>query len=252
MSERWALRMARRSVAALGELRRTSGVQVCEQTDLVPGVEGCAQTDLVWLRGESAEDEFTRRLLAMPESQLFVVIGLDEIVPHGARVPVGRLPEGTWQPLSRWLVVTLEPAALPARGGERVRLRMMPSNSEREANVLLTSFECFAEYAVNAPLVRLQRWRFAVSGEGVAVILGTPLPPLPGQLYCETEGVAVQAGWTWTPRVEATVVRQVLDLTVGDVALLHANGSWERIGGSHFTAATRSAIRRTGGTSDEP
>ncbi len=240
MSERWALRIAKTSVGMLGALR------------LVPGVRVCEQADDVWLRGEGADEEFGRRLLVLPESQRFSVLDGDEIVPHGARVPVGRLPEGTWQALSRWLNVVLEPAALPGRVETPAVLRMFSSTAEREANVLLTSLERLVEYAAAAPLVRLQRWRFAVSETGAAVVQGTPLPPLSGQVYCETEGVAVQAGWTWTPAVEAAVLRKMLGLSPGDVALLHAEGKWELIRAGDFTAATRSAIRRTGGPSDEP
>jgi hypothetical protein len=240
MSEHWALRVARTSASALGNLR------------LVPGVRVCEQDGVLWLRGENADEEFTRRLLVVPESQLFTVVIGDEIVPHGARVPVGRLPDDTWQALSRWLGVALEPAALPGRMEAPARLQMVPSTSEREANVLLTGIERLADYAVNAPLVRLQRWRFAVNTQGQTIVFGTPLPPISGQVYCETEGVAVQAGWSWTPRIDADVMRKVLGLSAGDVALLHADGSWECIRASDFTAATRSAIRRSGGRTNEP
>ena len=122
MSERWALRIARTSAGLLGGLR------------LVPGVRVCEVADDVWLRGENADEELTRRLLVLPESQLFTVLDGDAIVPHGARVPVGEVPRGTWQPLSRWLGVVLEPAALPGRIETQAVLRMVSSTSEREAN----------------------------------------------------------------------------------------------------------------------
>src|SRR5262249_36770631 len=157
--------------------------------------------------------------------------------------PVGTLPNGPWQPLPRWLCGALEPAALPGRIEASIRFQMVPSTSEREANVLLVSLERLAEYAANAPLVRLQRWRSAVSSLGEAVVQGAPLPPLSGQVYCGQEGVAVQAGWTWTPHIEPNVLRKVLGLAADDLALLHADGTWEHIKASDFTALTRSAIR---------
>ena len=277
MSERWALRLAKREAGSLGSLR------------LVPGVQVCDQDGEVWLRGERADDSLRRRLLVLPESCLFAVLDGGEIVPHGARVPVGRLPEGQWQALPRWLSVILEPAALSGRIEERAGLRMVPAVVEREANVLLTSLQAWVAYAADAPQVRLQRWRFAVTssplapvfgGEGLGVrgfegvmqstpspptpllrkaggegsrvaIHGTPLPPLPGRMFCETDGVAAQAGWTWTPAVEARIVRQVLGLAKGDLALLHADGSWEHLRAGGFVAATRSAVRLTLGGQDD-
>ena len=68
------------------------------------------------------------------------------------------------------------------------------------------------------------------------------LPPLPGQRWVEQEGIAVPAGWTWTPAVEAALVRQVFGLAAGDVALWHADGAWERIAGDEFVRATRAAV----------
>ena len=238
MSERWALRLTRNAAGILAGLRLTPGVQVCER-----GSE-------VWLRGERADDALRRQLLALPESSLFEVLDDGALVPHGARVPVEALAEGPWQSLPSWLKVTLETAALPGRIGERAGLRIVPSTEEREANVLLTSLEAWTAYAVDAPQVRLQRWRFAVRAGGETAIRGTPLPPLPGRVYCESDGVAVQAGWTWAPCVEAKVLRKVLGLAKGDLALLHADGTWERILAGGFVAATRSAVRLTVGGPD--
>jgi MoxR-vWA-beta-propeller ternary system domain bpX2 len=226
MSGRWAVRLEHGT--ALGELRRGAGLEVSEQTDGL------------WLRGE--DEALLRRMLLLPGCRLFSVLGDGQLVPHGARVPRGRLPAGPWQALDRWLTVRLDPAALPGRLLDTVSLRMVPSTIEREANVLLLPLAVWARYAVEAPQVRLQRWTFAVATR-LVVLRGLPLPPLPGQHFCEAEGVAMQAGYSWEPAVDATVLCSVLRLEKGDLALLHADGSWDHIRAGDFVAATRAAVR---------
>ena len=98
---------------------------------------------------------------------------------------------------------------------------------------------------IEAPQVRLDRWRFAVAADGRVAVHGQPLPPLPGRRWVEQEGIAVPAGWTWTPAVEAALLRQVFGLAEGDVALWDVDGAWERIAADEFVRATRAAVRAT-------
>ena len=115
----------------------------------------------------------------------------------------------------------------------------------------------WAAYAVAAPQVRLDRWRFAVAGDGRVAVhcqfqsrqvtnLSYILPPLPGQRWVEQEGIAVPAGWTWSPAVETAILRQVFGLAAGDLALWHTDGTWERIAADEFVRSTRTAVRETG------
>jgi hypothetical protein len=77
------------------------------------------------------------------------------------------------------------------------------------------------------------------------IIRGTPLPPLLGGLYAEQEGIAVVVGWTWRPAVDATVLKRVFRLQRHDLALWHANQTWELVPEEHFVRASRAAIRAT-------
>ncbi|HVW35796.1 MAG TPA: hypothetical protein VHB99_00775, partial [Pirellulales bacterium] len=70
-----------------------------------------------------------------------------------------------------------------------------------------------------------------------------PLAPLGGVQYVEESGIAVPAGWHWSPAVEAAVVRAALGLEPGDSALWFADGSWQKIAADDWVRATRSAAR---------
>jgi hypothetical protein len=185
------------------------------------------------------------QLAAVAGARRFSVLADGQLLPPGARVPQGWLPQGPWTALLRWMGFELPPAVLAGRSEATAPLALVRSDRMEDASLLLARFDLWAAYAVTAPQVRLDRWRFAVAADGRVAVHGRPLPPLPGQCWVEREGIAVPAGWTWTPAVEAALVRQVFALAAGDVALWHADGAWERIAGEQFVRATRAAVRET-------
>ena len=233
MSLPWAVRLARLEATAAAALRTEPGVLVHEAADAL------------WLKGAALDDRLDLRLRAIPGAERFAVLEDGALVPPGRRLPVASLPQGAWFPLREWLSVTFPVAALPGKSKPIVALRLVRSETEKSANLLVTSFTTWRAYAEKAPLVRLQRLTFAASEDGRAVVRGHPLPPLPGERFVEDAGVAVPAGWTWAPPVEAGIVADVLQLQEHDVALLLADGTWELIPATEFVAASRSAIRQT-------
>ena len=66
-----------------------------------------------------------------------------------------------------------------------------------------------------------------------------------GSIGWSADGVAVPAGWNWRPAVEPAIVRNLLGLAAGDIALWHEDGRWEQIEGDAFVRATRAAVRET-------
>jgi hypothetical protein len=232
---RWAACLPRTAAATLGPLRRLAGVTVHEAREEV------------WLQGNGADEALERSLRALPGARRFAVLSDGQLLESGKRVPYGFLPDGAWQPLAQWLAVRLDAAGLAGRLAERVPLRLVRSALVREANVLLTSLQAWRAYGSEAAQVRLERWSFAVNDAGSVVVRGEPLPPLPGQHFVEVEGVAVPAGWTWQPAVEAAVLRELLGLRDNDLALLHPDGTWDHVSGDNFVRASRSAIRQSAG-----
>jgi hypothetical protein len=229
----WAIRLDRRDAGAAGRLRLMAGVEVCEQADAV------------WLRGPQSGEELKWQLAAVAGARRFSVLPGGQLVPSGARVPQGWLPQGPWIAITRWIGLEPPLTAAAGRSDATVPLSLVRSDRMEEATLLLTRFDVWAAYAVEAPQVRLDRWRFAAAADGRVAVHGPGLPPLPGRPWVEREGIAVPAGWTWSPAVEAALLRQLFGLESGDVALWHEDGCWERISAAEFVRATRASVRET-------
>jgi hypothetical protein len=126
-----------------------------------------------------------------------------------------------------------------------VPLCLVPCGELREPALLETSLDQLAKYCLTAPQWRLDCWSFALAADGQALVRGTPLPPLPGTCWVQTGGICVPAGRAWSPAVEPEIVRQLLQLNTGELALLRGDGSWDRVANDDWVRASRSAVRRT-------
>lgn len=226
--------MPRSRVASLGLLRLAAGIRVL------------ADGESVWLAGESRDEALTVLLASLPAARQYAVLPDGQVVLAGHRVPIGHLPAGDWKPLAEWLTVELPVAALAGNHPSRVAIRLVRSPVEQTPNVLLAAPGDWLQCGVTAPQVRLAQWSFAVeSGAKVArvVIRGAPRPPIPGTAFVERRGIAVPAGFTWDPPLDVAVLEQSLSLSSGDLALLHCDGTYDRIPAESFVRATRGAIR---------
>ena len=235
MSTAWALKIPRDDVGVLGPLRRVEGAEACESDASI------------WVRGRRSDDALDLRLRAVPGAQRYHVLADGQLIETDARVPWGRLPEGPWRPLHRWLGVTLAQARLGGRIERRIELRLVRSTVERAVSLIETTIDLWHRWAAEAPELRLKSLRFAAAADGRVLVQGEPLPPLPGTRYAVSDGIAVPAGWSWAPAIDATIVRQVLELESNQTVLLRTEGPWEIVDEGSFVRARRSAARQTAG-----
>jgi len=234
----WALALDAEHVTALAPLRRE------------PGLEAALVAGQLWVRGQMASDSLALRLRQLPAIARYAVQPDEGLLAEGALVPQGFLPPGKWLPLEHWLpVIAPAVAAGHVTPFEPVALRLVRDTSLRQPNLLLTALATWSDYAAIAPQCRLQHWSFAANQQGEALVRGLPLPPLPGRQLVETEGIAVEAGWTWFPAVEAAVLRRKYQLSSGDLLLIQPGPGLQAvtdvIPAVAFVKATRSAVRLT-------
>lgn len=230
MNHRRAVRMHSDNANSLGRLRLQSGIEVTEHGDTL------------WLHIAHSSEELDAALRTLP-GERFTVLPDDQLVPLGNRVPTGHLPDCDWIELSRWLRVTAPLAGFSGQLPHKIELQFTRGGPTGESNLIVTDVATWHDYAISAPQVRLERWSFAMNGAGQVLVRGTPLPPIAGTRFVEASGVAIAAGWTWTPHVAPEVLAEVLELEKGDLALLHSDGQWDLIPSDSFVRATRSAVR---------
>ncbi len=228
----WAVCLPPRRAGASALLRLGHGVSVL------------TTADAVWLRGDRADAGTDRLVRRLPGKRYS--IGQDgRLRPPEATVPTARLPAGVWRPIETWLVPEPQPAAFGGAAPERVRIGLVRSErGGRDPDAILVRLDAFLEWVETAPSVRVRRLAFAASASR-ALVLGRPLPPLPGQRLVVAGAVAWPSGFEPTPISDPTVLAAALGVAAPGLALLDRDGGVETIPVEAFVPATRSALRAT-------
>jgi hypothetical protein len=216
-----------------------------------------AEGERLWIKGPSLGSPFEEKLRLVPAIERWETAADGQLTAVGSRVPSARLPEGTWLPLEEWFRLSPQPAAFAGRMGAKAKLRLERGEPPKTLGVdtapqaILAGVESWGRYADRASSVRLEPLVFALNNGGVALVVGRPLPALPGRRCFVAGRVFVPCGFHWRPAVETETLREALGLAKDESALLDPDGSYQRIRDDQFVAATRSAVRLSLRNSDE-
>ena len=222
-------------VASLGNIRT------------FPGLLAARENENIWVRGIPTGSP-DPRITQLPAAQTFFMDEQERLFEPGTLTPTAVLPSLEWQPLLSFIRVTLPVSALPGVMEKPQRVKLARHSHMVESTALLTTLELWEEYAINAPLVRLQHLYFAVSENYEVLIVGAPMPPLPGKAYTLKNNILLPVGYDFDPPVIAELVTAALNALNDSLLLFHLSGEWEKIRLDYFVPATRSAVRLTNST----
>ncbi len=210
-----------------------------------PHIVAAEVSPWLWLRGAELTDELEQALRCIPDLELFHLGDGDALLPSGRRVPIGRVPSGDWKLLRAWLPVETPPTRMAAASVAPVAIRLVRTTQEVPPSAFLTTIDALTSWAAFAPLMRLRRLSFACAADGRCVVIGTPLPPIPGTPCVDFGGVIRPAGWRCDPDVDPAVVAQTFRVDGESRVILDPAGGAERIEASAIIPLTRRAARAT-------
>jgi hypothetical protein len=207
-----------------------------------PGLKAAVAGDQLWVRGLPVND-LPLALKQLPALHTYFLDDEQRLYESGHLTPVATLPRLPWKELTALLPVTLPVSAMPGAlpPAYTIQLKRTPTG---EAAALLTTLDVWKQYAADAPMARLEKLLFAVSARGETLILGEPLPPIPGKGYTLEHDILLPAGYHFDPPAIAPLVAQQLNPNK-ELLLFHADARWEIIPRAAFVSATRSAVRLT-------
>jgi hypothetical protein len=213
----------------------------------LPGLQAANDGELIWLRGIAAGAPIDLRIRQLPGLHTYRLDEEHNLFPPGALTPVSKLKVLQWQPLSEFIKVELPVSGMPGKIVQQHSIRLVPSEKMETGMALLTDIHTWKMYAEDAPFVRLQQLEFAVSENDRVLIIGLPLPPIPGKEYIIRDTIVLPCGYDFDPPVIASLLIAQLN-PGGDAWLLfNTDGSWQLIAKDCLVPATRSAVRLTTG-----
>jgi len=212
---------------------------------LMPGLRVALDGTRLRVRGIPYSEQPAKEIWQLPVISILILNDENYLFPVAGKVPVAKLPELKWIPLQQYIQVEPPVSALKGETEKKVSVKLIPSDRVQEGEALLTSLGSWKTYADTAPATRLKRISFAVSENGTALLLGTPLPSLPGREYWKTANMLIPCGYDFEITLMADILPAKLNPQNDSLILFETDGSWQKIELNNFVNAKRSAVRAT-------
>jgi hypothetical protein len=233
----WAVFVAGAAEAAwavAAALRLHAGIEAA------PGHDGSGEG--LWVRGEGGGAALAADLR---RAGLRACARRDGRAWHEqAPLPVAVLPVDGWRSLRAATVPRLGVAALPAAmlTAHPLRLVAAVDGADAAPAAMVLPLAEFAGWAEDAPAHRLEALRFALAPDGGALVMGTPLPPVPGRRFWRHGALLLPCGWVLDPPCAAGATARVFALAADELAVVR-EGSWHRLPAAAVVPARRAAVR---------
>lgn len=210
----------------------------------VEGLFAAMDNGYVWVRGINATN-LGSRIKQLPVKRTFIIDQQNQLFHPGALTPVEILKELKWLPLQEFIMVETPVAALPGITTKKIEIKIVVSAKERKSTALLTSLSAWKDYADMAPAARLLNLKFAVSENNEVLIIGNPLPPLPGKEYWDTKNILIPCGYDFELNMSPSFINKKWNDDKKSIFLFHTDSKWQRIEKNYFVQGKRSAVRLT-------
>ena len=199
----------------------------------------------IWLRGESMSGELDVALMGLPGQRLEVLDDGRLRIP-GSIIPIAVLPRGPWYPIESVLRRSLPTAALPGavrQGLNRIPVKLVQTSIVRPVVALVTGMSALGSWSASNALVRHQGLRWLVLSGTNALVVGTPLPSLPGQRLWRSGRCWLPAGKMYSPAISPEDLQQAFNIHPDQMILWRANDQPLVVNDADFRPLSRASVR---------
>jgi len=218
---------------SLGSVRGMEDLKVAEDMDHI------------WLRGLYDNGVVDKSIRQLPLKHNYYVDEHNLLFSPGSLTPERVLPELVWLPVTEFITIKVPVAALPGQLEKPAVISIVPSAVDKKGVALRTTLEQWKVYAELAPAIRLAPLQFAVSQKNEVLIVGTPLPSIPGKEYWQLNNILLPCGYDLEIPIAASFISEKLDPEQDGFLVFDTDGSCEKIDFAFLVAAKRSAVRLT-------
>ncbi|WP_153796014.1 hypothetical protein [Foetidibacter luteolus] len=211
----------------------------------LPGLYAAVSDKGIWVKGWGHTEEIAIEIKQLPVKKKFLKDDSNRLYPPGLPVPVDVLPALNWQPLQEFVPVKVPVAALPGNIETGIPIKIVASAKERKGEALVTTLSLLKAFAETAPEARLEAIVFAVSENKEVLLMGNPLPPMPGREYWLLHDILLPCGYDFDLPALAVLISEKLIKNKEAFLLFDDRGTWQKIDKSFFVKAARSAVRLT-------
>ena len=198
----------------------------------------------VWLKDFTEAQIHSLAIQQLPFKELFYVQN-QQLFPFGKKLPIGKAPSFLWTPIERAISVELPPTnenELPTLE-EKVMVNIVPSEIEKQGIALLTELKHLQQYIETAPAIRLKKLSWLMIDHSKALVLGTPLLPLPGQVFWADNKFLLPLGYHFELPILSQYINKKVNPDYENWILWDKTGSYSVIPQEQIQRLSISSVR---------
>ena len=206
------------------------------------GLEISLLEDEIWLKSPLLSQTPPAFLLQLPNKLIY---RLEEawLFPFGEKTPQLKLPKGMkWQSIKEAISIEMPTSAMPAKLASEFPIRLQEAAQTEAGAALVCSWKAWQDYVKNAFQIRLKPLRFALSEADEVLVIGNPLPAIPGKEYWLKDNMLIPAGYQLEMPRFSSYIAQRLGAGSHTYILFEPDASFQKIPKSAFQQASRRAI----------
>lgn len=139
--------------------------------------------DLIWVSNFEDVQIASVEVKSIPEKQIYYSKN-GKLYPQNSLLPAGNEPRFLWTPIERAFPLRLTNYNHNFFGiEEKITISIIESENPREAAAMLVNLEQFNGYMQTASAIRLKNLKWVILNDTDALVFGTPLLPLNGEVY---------------------------------------------------------------------
>jgi hypothetical protein len=211
----------------------------------LPRLSAAVDGELIWVRGIRQAEFSELRFRQIPAIYTYMVDEDDYLFGLAEITPVGKLKDLPWTSMIEFLSVDLPVSGLPCKLTEKINIKITPSDVLEKGSALLTDLHIWKLYIETAALIRLRKLKFAMREDNKVLIIGTPLPPIPGREFYLKNDIMLPSGYNFEFNIVWDMIPEILNPDKNSIILIDTQSNCHIIAESNFVDASRSSLRLT-------
>jgi hypothetical protein len=210
-------------------------------TNLKTGFE----EDKIWVKDFTIAQIESQQVKSIPYKDIYYTRG-GKLFKKGSLLPERNIPALLWTPIQRGLPLELPDFNHNFFGiSQQVPVSLIESAQEQESFAMLTSLEVLKQYIETAPAVRLQPLAWAILNHESAVILGTPLLPLQGEVFWKKKDFLMPAGYDFELFALTDILREKINPEGMNWVMWNKEGQYCLLNKKAFQDLSLSSLRKS-------
>jgi hypothetical protein len=212
----------------------------------ITGIFAAKSAEKIWLKGIPMPQFCPKSITQLPAIERFFLDEEERLFQEDSRIPNQFLPKLEWLEISTFVSIDLPISAFAGQTRSTAELEFVPSNTVHASDLLLCRLSELKVWTENAPQIRIDQLRYAVSegAEQQAFVHGSPLPNIPGKSFWACGKIYLPSGFTLKQGFLHDFLKAQCDPQGKGMVILRSQSNFELILDEDFVQLSRSGIRK--------